>query len=72
MIIPAQVAASVLDQFLTETLTKIAQARAQGQDPIDKNAFTLSTGSVFLAFRIADPTMGINWRGLEILVNVCC
>ena len=70
MIIPIQVAASVLEQFLTETLAKIARAQARGQASPNRNAFTLSSGSVFLAFKLADETKGLKWEAVEILINV--
>lgn len=68
MIIPVQVAASVLEEFYTDCLRRI-ERRMANNVPGPGNAFTLSVGSVFLAFRIADPTKGLEWWACRIIVD---
>ena len=63
-IIPIQVAASVLEEFYNQCLRRIA--REPSRDIM--NAFTFNIGSVFLAIRVADPTEGMDWWGIRMIV----
>ena len=65
-IIPVQVAASVLEEFYNKCLRRIARELSSNS----MNAFTFSLGSVFLAIRVADPTQGMDWRGIRIIVEM--
>lgn len=67
-IIPVQVAASVLEEFYTDCLHRIAPKLSQNS-PAPGNAFTLNIGSVFLAFRAADPSECLTWVACEIIVD---
>ena len=64
-IIPIQVAASVLEEFYNQCLRRIAREPSSNI----MNAFTFSIGSVFLAIRVADPTQGMDWWGIRIIVE---
>ena len=68
MIIPVQVAASVLEEFYTDCLRRIERRMANNM-PSPGNAFTLSVGSVFLAFRIPDKTKGLEWWGCHVIID---
>ena len=68
-IIPVQVAASVLEEFYTDCLKQIALKAFQNK-PNPGNAFTFNIGSVYLAFKLADQTQGLDWLGCELIVNV--
>lgn len=67
-IIPVQVAASVLEEFYTDCLRRIERKMARNEDN-PRNAFTFSIGSVFLSFRVGDPTMKLEWWGCQIIVD---
>ena len=64
-IIPVQVAASVLEEFFNKCLRRIARELSSNS----MNAFTFNLGSVFLAIRVADPTQGMGWWGIRIIVE---
>lgn len=68
VLIPVQVAASVLEEFYTDCLRRIDGKMALNI-PGPGNAFTFSVGSVFLAFRVADPTKGLEWSGCQKIID---
>ena len=67
-IIPVQVAASVLEEFYTACLRRIALKQSLNI-PAPGNALTLTLGSVFLAFRAADPSQALTWVACEVIVD---
>ncbi|CAD6579447.1 MAG: hypothetical protein ASARMPRED_009134 [Alectoria sarmentosa] len=68
IIIPIQVAASVLETFYADCLRRIALKQTRNR-PSPGNAFTFQLGSVYLAFRAADRTQGLDWWACEIVVD---
>ena len=67
-IIPVQVAASVLEEFYTSCLRRIARNQFRNR-PAPGNAFTFTMGSVLLAFRAADPDQGLTWSAYEMIID---
>ena len=67
-IIPVHVAASVLEEFYTECLRRIALEEFL-KKPGPGNGITFNLGSVFLALKIGDPTKGIEWWGCRIIIE---
>ena len=65
-IIPIQVTASVLEDFYNKCLRRIVRELSSNS----MNAYTFSLGSVFLAIRVADPTQGMDWLGIRIIVEM--
>ena len=67
MIVPVQVAATVLEEFFTRALDKI-QLKIDSSRPSPGNAFTLNIGSVFFAFRCEEGN-GMTWWAVEIVTK---
>ena len=68
MIIPVQVAASVLEDFLTQSLKRV-QKKMAGPKINLRTAFTINIGSVFLSFKCDDDQV-LAWRAVEIIVQM--
>ncbi|CAF9939356.1 hypothetical protein IMSHALPRED_001309 [Imshaugia aleurites] len=68
VIIPVQVAASVLEEFYTDCLERLALKQFRNE-PAPGNVFALSIGSDFMAFRLADSTQSLTWSGCEIIAD---
>lgn len=67
-IIPVQVAASVLEEFYNDCLRRITLKQSRNK-PDPGNAFAFNLGSVFLAFRAADPNQSLTWFACEIIID---
>lgn len=67
MIIPVQVTASVLEDFLSRALDKIQRKMERSKLSPD-NAFTINIGSVFFAFRCEEGN-SITWWAVEVITQ---
>ena len=69
MIIPVEVAASVLGDFIIRGLRQVQRAMI-AEDPIrNRNAVVISIGSVFLSIECEDGKT-VAWSGVEIVLGI--